>query len=136
MQANLTAAPATPEGQFVGRLINVLRDTWFDPAGFFNEAYLWDPTSAIVMLYPSVVVNFTTVPLHVVSVADAWDAPLQGATRICSAAQAKVAGYCARVTVAFQINGSAVSNILLALMQSPVNSAVRPLFCPGDVGAV
>lgn len=122
--------PADARTPSQGRLINVLYKTWYAPSIFFQTAYLWDPTSAIVMLYPSVVLNTTTVPLKVVSTQGGWDNADQGATRICSAAEQKVAGACANVSVTWVLDGTAVSNLLLALMESPINSAVRPLYCP------
>ena len=125
----LKNSPQTPEAQLVGGLMYNLRATWFAPELFFVTAYLWDPTAAIVMLYPEVVVSTRDVNLRVV-INQGVNGAEQGATRICTDQEARVPGACARVRVVYDVYGQAVTNTLLNLFQSPVNSARRSLSCP------
>jgi inosine-uridine nucleoside N-ribohydrolase len=125
--------PATPEAQLVGRMIHTLRATWYDPAGFFTEAYLWDPTSAITMLYPNVITTGGVKLQKIKVIIDQGvDGALQGATRVCTAAEAAVRGACANINVVYGLDGNAVTNTLINLLQSTTNSAYLSLYCPSS----
>lgn len=54
----------------------------------------------------------------------------QGATRECTAEEGKDSTLCASVEVVTDVDGDAINTILVDLLQSEVNSAVRPLACP------
>lgn len=116
----LYQSPATPEAQLAGRLVR---------AAYFDGAYLWDATAAIVMLYPNVVRRARNEKIRVV-IDQGVDGPLQGATRICTAAEAAVPGACADIRVVYDVDGAAVTNTFINLMQSPVNTALNSLVCP------
>jgi len=124
--ATLRDAPATPEAQLVGVLMEKLRRTWFDPASFFSTAYLWDPTAAIVLHAPWVVTNATVTQVKVVD--DGPRGDLTGWTKRCDAAEV-AAGECFPSVVVYDVNGGAVNKQVERLLQAPVNAAVRSLMC-------
>lgn len=125
---SLAGNPATPEAQLVGRLMIVQRATWWT-TDYFGTAFLWDPTAAIVAMKPELITRARQVKLRVEINQDAFG-PNQGATRICSPQEASIRGLCADVNVVFDVNANGVTNELINTLQSPINSARRPLFCP------
>jgi len=124
--AALRDAPATPEAQFVGVVMEKLRRTWFDPPSFFSTAYLWDPTAAIVLHAPWVVTNASVTQVKVVD--DGPRGDLTGWTKRCDAAEV-AAGECFPSVVVYDVNGGAVNKQVERLLQAPVNAAVRSLLC-------
>jgi len=118
----LVNAPNTPEAQFMGLLMANLKDTWYDPINFYTTAYLWDPTSIIVMLYPSVVETKTETGIKVV-INQGPSGAQQGETQICTIGSIG----CSKINVVTEINGDSVGAIILSLMQSKINSAKYPL---------
>lgn len=126
--ATLRNRPATPEAQYMGVLLELLRRTWTDPAGFYSTAYLWDTTAALLVAYPALVTG--VVPTHVRVV----DGPPRGSwtgwTPACT--DAEVAGGtsgCFPVRMVSGVDGPAVAERMLVLLQAPANSAVRRLQC-------
>eukprot|EP00455_Lapot_gusevi_P042875 TRINITY_DN514_c0_g1_i3.p1 TRINITY_DN514_c0_g1~~TRINITY_DN514_c0_g1_i3.p1 ORF type:complete len:291 (+),score=143.76 TRINITY_DN514_c0_g1_i3:123-875(+) len=55
----------TPEGIFVGRFLNIVKQTWFDPSVFYSSYYVWDPTAAVLLANPDYITNLTTVNIMV-----------------------------------------------------------------------
>lgn len=128
----LLKTPRTPEAQFVGSLMDRLRQTWYDPAAFYETAFLWDPTAVIVLLYDNDVAKpggVKKVPIRVnLTRQNNIDLPdFMGATQECPSNSTQG---CNSIDVVFNLDGNKVNKLVEDLMQSSVNSAVYPLFCP------
>jgi inosine-uridine nucleoside N-ribohydrolase len=123
----LTVQPQTPEAQLVGRLMQVQRSVWFSP-DYFNTAYLWDPTAVIVALRPDLITESRTTKIRVI-INEGTFGSNQGATRVCSPAEAAINGLCFEVNVVYHVNGDLINRELIATLQSPINSARHSLYC-------
>jgi inosine-uridine nucleoside N-ribohydrolase len=147
--APVAPGPQTPEAQIVGQAMRNFQKSWFTTGPnehcffdgavnssccFFNarggEGYLWDVTAAIVALYPELVVtNQTVTSLYVQKDGPAFDFgnPGQGSSNHCDP---MVRTDCVNVNVVYNVNANAIRQLVEDLLQSPVNSATRQLYCP------
>lgn len=127
--SEFTENPLTVEAEYMGFVINVVRETWWDPSLFFETAYLWDPTAAVVAAHDDVVINRQKTMIRVVT----EESPLgsmQGWTKPCNMGELSL-GMCYSVDVVYDLNGDLVEQKLVNTLQSNVNSAQRGLVCPG-----
>lgn len=124
----LLTKPRTPEAQLSGIMMRNLRDTWFDPAFFFDSAFLWDPSAAIVATRLDVVKKKERVDVRVV-IEEGVGGPRQGWTKPCDEDE-KGAGLCSKITVILDLDAKLVTDALLKTLQQPKNSAQRALECP------
>lgn len=125
----MTERARTVEAQYMGFIINIVRDTWFNPPGFFEEAFLWDPTAAIVAAHHEVVLRRKPTMMRVVIDQGPLGA-LQGWTKPCDAEEI-AKGMCYNVDVVYDVDGKLAERKLVSALQSNVNSAQRGLLCPG-----
>lgn len=123
----LRHSPATPEAQLTGRLMQNLRDTWFDPDAFFTTAFLWDPSAAIAALFPNTITKQRNRPVQIV-LDEGRDGPNQGWTKPCSDDEVH-AGLCSLLTVVEAFDVDTVTNVLLDTLQEHAQSAERGLLC-------
>lgn len=119
--------PMTPEAELTGRLMENLRDTWFEPDIFFESAFLWDPSAAIAALHPDVVNASSDRHIRVVF-EDGPDGPQQGWTKPCAITEMED-DLCSLMTVVSGMDPDAVTDFLLNTLMDPVGSSERGLSC-------
>lgn len=117
----------TPEAQFVGQLMDRLRETWWDVDLFFSTAFLWDVSTAIAMLHSEVIQRARPVHIRVVT-EEPPEGPNQGWTKPCSSKEI-IKGICSQVTLVEGLFSDMVTNRLLRSLQHPFNSAQRSPLC-------
>lgn len=123
----LRGMPMTPEAQLTGRLMENLRDTWFEPDLFFETAFLWDPSAAVATLFPDVITNATERFVRVV-IEEGPDGPNQGWTKPCDGTEIED-DLCALITVVSGLEPDGVTDILLDTLRGAAGSAERGLIC-------
>lgn len=125
----LAAYCITPECQLIANMSIDFQSNYYDPSAFYSEIFIWDATATQILINPQLITGQKQIKLKVVA-NQGFDGALQGATRECTPAEAAVAGECANVNVITSVDGAAVRNAFFALINSPINSAVRGLVCP------
>lgn len=121
--------PLTPEAQLAGGMMENLRLTWFSPSHFFETAFLWDPSAAVVAVIPKVVKTLRKIHIRVV-IEDGVNGRTQGWTKPCDHGEIDK-GYCAKLYVVLDLMEPNVTDNLLTTLQSKQNSAQRGLRCLG-----
>lgn len=127
----LLRAPATPEAQLAGLVLEAVRHTWVD-GDFDDKAKLWDPAAAVVAVRGATVEQEALLTGVRVEVGHGVHGVMQGATRLCEAGAGTGddgGGECARARVVLQLKEDEVARELVEVLQEEGGSAQRQLTC-------